>query len=97
MTTGPGTKAVRVRIQGRVQGVWFRGWMAREAAARGLGGWVRNRFDGTVEALFAGPPAAVDDMVEACRTGPPAALVTDVTTYPAEDPGEAGFHFLPSG
>ena len=45
MTTA--TRAVRVRIQGRVQGVWFRGWMAREAGARGLGGWVRNRFDGT--------------------------------------------------
>ena len=95
MTTA--TRAVRVRIQGRVQGVWFRGWMAREAGARGLGGWVRNRFDGTVEALFAGPAAAVDDMVAACRTGPPAAMVTDVATHPAEDLGEAGFRFLPSG
>ena len=95
MTTA--TTAVRVRIQGRVQGVWFRGWMAREAAARGLGGWVRNRFDGTVEALFAGPAAAVDDMVAACRTGPPAAMVTDVTTSPAEDPGEAAFRFRPRG
>ena len=89
--------AVRVRIQGRVQGVWFRGWVAREAGGRGLRGWVRNRFDGTVEALFAGPAAAVDDMVAACRTGPPAAMVTDVATHPAEDPGEAGFRFLPSG
>ena len=95
MTTA--TRAVRVRIQGRVQGVWFRGWMAREAATRGLGGWVRNRFDGTVEALFAGPAAAVDDMVAACWTGPPAAMVTDVATHPAEDPGEAGFRFLRSG
>ncbi len=91
------TTAVRVRVQGRVQGVWFRGWVAREAGARGLGGGVRNRFDGTVEALVAGPSAAVDDMVAACWTGPPAALVTDVTTYPAEDPGEAEFRFLPSG
>ena len=91
------TTAVRVLIQGRVQGVWFRGWVAREAGARGLGGWVRNRFDGAVEALFAGPAAAVDDMVAACRTGPPAAMVTDVATHPAEDPGEAGFRFLPSG
>ncbi len=95
MTTA--ATAVRVRIQGRVQGVWFRGWVAREARARGLRGWVRNRFDGTVEALFAGPAAAVDDMVAACRTGPPAAMVTDVATHPAEDPGEAGFRFLPSG
>ncbi len=95
MTTA--TKAVRVRIHGRVQGVWFRGWVAREAGARGLGGWVRNRFDGTVEALFAGPAAAVDDMVVACWTGPPAAVVTDVATRPAEDPGEAGFRFRRSG
>ena len=95
MTTA--TRAVRVRIQGRVQGVWFRGWMAREAGARGLGGCVRNRFDGTVEALFAGPAAAVDDMVAACWTGPPAAMVTDVATHPAADPGEAGFRFLCSG
>ncbi len=95
MTTA--ATAVRVRIQGRVQGVWFRGWVAREAGARGLRGWVRNRFDGTVEALFAGPAAAVDDMVAACRTGPPAAMVTDVATHPAEDPGEAGFRYLPSG
>ncbi len=95
MTTA--TTAVRVRIRGRVQGVWFRGWVAREAGARGLGGWVRNRFDGTVEALFAGPAAAVEDMVEACRTGPPAALVTAVATHPAEDPDGAGFRFLPSG
>ncbi len=95
MTTA--TTAVRVQIQGRVQGVWFRGWMAREAGARGLGGWVRNRFDGTVEALFAGPAAVVDDMVAACRTGPPAAMVTDVATHPPEDPREAGVRFLPSG
>ena len=95
MTTA--TRAVSVLIRGRVQGVWFRGWVAREAGARGLGGWVRNRFDGAVEALFTGPPAAVDDMVAACWTGPPAAKVTDVATHPAEDPGEAGFQFLPSG
>ncbi len=91
------TTAVRVRIQGRVQGVWFRGWVGREARARGLGGWVRNRFDGTVEALFAGPAAAVDDMVRACWTGPSAAIVTDVATRPAEDPGVGGFRFLRSG
>ena len=95
MTTA--TTAVRVRIQGRVQGVWFRGWVAREAGARGLGGWVRNRFDGTVEALFTGPAATVDDMVEACRAGPPAARVTHVATQPAQDTRAAGFRFRPSG
>ncbi|MCH6588225.1 MAG: acylphosphatase [Proteobacteria bacterium] len=64
-------KRVRVVISGRVQGVWFRGWTVDEATARGLSGWVRNRRDGTVEAVFEGAPEAVDAMVEACRTGPP--------------------------
>ncbi len=88
--------AVRVRIEGRVQGVWFRAWTAQEATARGLDGWVRNRADGTVEALFAGPADVVEDMIAACRQGPPAAQVTSVTTEPAEDPGETGFRQLPT-
>ena len=66
-------KGVRVVISGRVQGVWFRGWTVDEATARGLSGWVRNRRDGTVEAVFEGAPAAVDAMIEACRSGPPPA------------------------
>ncbi|MBI3113843.1 MAG: acylphosphatase, partial [Rhodospirillales bacterium] len=78
-------KAVRVVIEGRVQGVWFRGWTVDEASRRGLRGWVRNRRDGSVEALFAGAAESVDDMVNACRTGPPAARVETVAEYPAED------------
>lgn len=92
MTTA--ATAVRVRIQGRVQGVWFRGWVAREAGARGLRGWVRNRFDGTVEALFAGPVPSVDGMVEACRQGPPSAVVTEVAVKPATEIPQAGFRQL---
>ncbi len=60
----------RVTIRGRVQGVGFRAWTEHEAARRGLEGWARNRRDGSVEALFAGPPDAVAAMVEACRRGP---------------------------
>ena len=63
-------KAVRATITGRVQGVGFRYWTLREAAARGLDGWVRNRADGAVEALFAGEEARVDDMLAACWRGP---------------------------
>ena len=50
-----GQTALRVVIEGRVQGVWFRAWTVEAASGRGLDGWVRNRRDGTVEALFAGP------------------------------------------
>lgn len=65
-------------MHGRVQGVWFRGWVREQATARGLTGWVRNRADGTVEALFVGPPAAIDGMVAACNDGPEDARVTRV-------------------
>ena len=91
-----GPKALRAVIEGRVQGVWFRAWTCEQAVARGLDGWVRNRADGTVEALFAGPAEAVDDMIALCREGPPAARGTSVTTEPAEDPGAAGFRQMPT-
>ena len=91
---GTGERAVRVRIEGRVQGVWFRTWTTREATARGLRGWVRNRADGTVEALFSGPEEAVADMVRECWRGPSAARVTDVATHAAKAPPEPGFHQL---
>ncbi len=83
--------ARRVRIEGRVQGVWFRAWTAEQARLRGLKGWIRNRRDGSVEALFAGPEAAVEDMLRACREGPPAAAVSAVIAEPAEFPNQDGF------
>lgn len=86
--------AVLVRIEGRVQGVWYRGWAVQEAIRRGLSGWVRNRNDGSVEALFAGPQTAVDAMVLACHKGPPAARVMRVTTRPADPPERQGFQGL---
>jgi acylphosphatase len=68
----------QVRITGRVQGVGYRAWVEHRARAHGLEGWVRNRSDGSVEALFAGPEPVVADMVEACRRGPSSARVDDI-------------------
>jgi len=84
-------KRVRVIIEGRVQGVAFRNWTVDEASKRGLSGWVRNRRDSTVEAVFAGDDAVVDDMVTACRQGPPAAHVQNVTTRDEPEPVAPGF------
>ncbi len=89
-------KRVRVVISGQVQGVWFRGWTVDEATARGLSGWVRNRRDGTVEAVFEGAPEAVDAMVEACWSGPPAARVVQVEPFDHDDPVAPGFHSRPT-
>ncbi|MEE8333314.1 MAG: acylphosphatase [Alphaproteobacteria bacterium] len=88
--------AVQARIEGRVQGVWFRGWTVDQATARDLAGWVRNRRDGTVEALFAGPEPDVRDMLAVCHKGPPAARVTSVTESPAPHPDAPGFVQLPT-
>lgn len=68
----------RLMIRGTVQKIGFRVWVEREALALGLKGWVRNRRDGAVEALFAGPEEIVLTMVEACRQGPPGARVDAV-------------------
>lgn len=84
-------KAVLARIHGKVQGVWYRGWTVDTASAFGLNGWVRNRSDGTVEALFAGPAESVDRMLDACRRGPSAAIVRDIAVEPARDPGPLPF------
>ena len=84
MAAGP-TKAVRLLISGRVQGVWYRGWTVDTARALGLRGWVRNCRDGRVEALVAGPAGPVDQFIAACRDGPPAARVTGVEVTPASE------------
>jgi acylphosphatase len=92
----PSSKQLRVVISGRVQGVWFRGWAIGIAGRYGLDGWIRNRRDGTVEAVFAGPAGAVDDMVRECRRGPPAARVVAVETFEYPEPVPPGFASLPS-
>ncbi len=73
----------QVTIRGRVQGVGYRYWVEQQARARGLEGWVRNRRDGSVEALFAGPPDVVSGMIALCRRGPASARVNAVEEEPA--------------
>jgi acylphosphatase len=73
-----GQRIVRVTISGRVQGVGYRAWTQIEATARGVRGWVRNRLNGDVEALFAGPPDAVEALCAACWRGPAHARVDKV-------------------
>jgi acylphosphatase len=76
---------LQVTIRGRVQGVGYRAWVEDQALACGLEGWVRNRRDGSVEALFAGPANKVAEMVALCRHGPPSARVDHVIDEPAGD------------
>jgi acylphosphatase len=68
----------QVTVRGRVQGVGYRAWVEHRARAHGVEGWVRNRRDGSVEALFAGPADVVADMVALCRRGPASARVEAV-------------------
>jgi acylphosphatase len=76
--------------------VWFRAWTVETASGLGLDGWVRNRSDGAVEALFAGPPDAVERMLAACRGGPKRARVERVERFAVADDGVAGFRQRPT-
>lgn len=71
-------RIVRVTVGGLVQGVGYRAWTEAQAGARGIDGWVRNRLNGDVEALFAGPPDAVEALCALCRRGPPGARVAKI-------------------
>ena len=87
-----GMKRVQMVISGRVQGVGYRASCQHEAISLGLTGWVCNRWDGAVEALFEGEAAAVDAMVDWCRDGPPMAYVSGVEiSVPPDAPPERGF------
>ncbi len=86
-------KSVQVRIQGRVQGVWFRGWTVQEASRLRLSGWVRNCADGSVEAVFCGATKTVDLMLSMCWDGPTHAQVSSVADQPC-DPPPPGFRHL---
>ncbi|MDB5565183.1 MAG: acylphosphatase [Tardiphaga sp.] len=77
-------EAIRqVTIRGRVQGVGYRAWVEHAAISLGLHGWVRNRRDGSVEALFAGPVDIVEQMIGQSRRGPTAARVETVDVHEA--------------
>jgi acylphosphatase len=81
----------RVVVSGQVQGVFFRDTTRREASRRGVAGWVCNRRDGAVEAVFEGPIAEVEAMVEFCSSGPRGADIDSVTASDEEPEGLTGF------
>ena len=89
-------KSVNARIKGKVQGVWHRGWTVQAASALGLTGWVRNRQDGTVEAVISGPSDVVDEMLVKCHEGPEFARVSTVIDRPCEAPTHTGFEKRPT-
>ncbi|MDX2264878.1 MAG: acylphosphatase [Hyphomicrobiales bacterium] len=94
--TSPPVRVVHVRIEGRVQGVYYRMWAQENARRLGLDGWARNRRDGSVEAVFAGAGDRVEEMLRRCARGPRAARVTSVQVI--QDGGAApapGFSIEP--
>lgn len=96
MSGESGVRTVRVRIDGRVQGVGFRYWVEEAALELGLSGWVRNRRDGSVEALFSGEPGRVAEMLARCHDGPRSAQVSAVTVVEEGGPAPDGFVLLPT-
>ena len=86
----------RVLAKGKVQGVWYRNWTIDNATQLGLKGWVRNRKDGSVEALFSGTPGAVQEMEQRCCRGPPDAVVTGLEVFPSSDDPGSGFDRKPT-
>ena len=92
MSTAPAERVrVRVVVTGIVQGVWFRDSCREQARALHVGGYVRNRGDGAVEAEFEGPSAAVARMIAWCREGPPRARVDDVQVEEVPPTGDERF------
>jgi acylphosphatase len=81
----------RVVVHGHVQGVFFRDSAQRLAQRHGVSGWIANRWDGTVEAVFEGEPDAVDRLVEFCRSGPRGAQVDSVDVSEEDPEGLSGF------
>jgi acylphosphatase len=82
----------RVIVHGRVQGVFFRDSLRRRAQQHGVAGWVSNRWDGTVEAVFEGEPAAVERLLAFCERGPRGAQVERVEVTEEATEGDAGFN-----
>jgi acylphosphatase len=90
------SRTVLLTVSGLVQGVCYRAWTAENARALKLDGWVRNRADGSVEALFSGDAQSVAAMIERCRRGPPAARVTDVKIAEESGVASGGFTVRPT-
>lgn len=87
----------KLRIRGRVQGVGYRDALRHEAQRRGVAGWVRNRTDGSVEAVLQGPAQRVAEVIAWARSGPAASRVDEVQVDPTHDePVHAGFEFRPT-
>jgi acylphosphatase len=88
----------KIRVKGRVQGVGFRAALRHEARKLGVSGWVRNRADGSVEALLQGPEDIVECLMAWARRGPPGAAVAELTAADgdAEEACCAGFELRPS-
>lgn len=89
-------RTLTVRIEGRVQGVFYRAWTERVARSLGLDGSVRNCRDGCVEAVFSGPAAQVEAMLKRCADGPPDAEVEDVVVTHEGGTVAPGFKVLPT-
>jgi acylphosphatase len=87
---------MNIRIEGDVQGIGFRDFAIREATARKLKGWVRNRTDGSVEAVASGPRTVVESFITACVKGPRGARVTAFNLMPTEAPDSLGFMRRPT-
>ena len=94
--TGQDITSLRLRIEGAVQGVGYRAFAAAEARKLALDGWMRNRSDGTVEALVCGETKQVEAFVAACMRGPPGARVKNIDLHKAEPPAEKGFRSRPT-
>lgn len=89
-------KAVKVIVSGKVQGVGFRSFLSTLAEKIGVNGWVRNRTNGTVEAMFQGEEAFVDAMLRKCKEGPPRARILRMDVEEAKDIVDKGFKQLPT-
>jgi acylphosphatase len=88
--------AIRLRIFGRVQGVWYRGWLVEQAMVHAVDGWVRNRADGSVEALLDGDEMQVRTLIERCRKGPRLARVERIEVTETTEAPPAGFAQRPT-
>lgn len=89
-------RSLHIQIEGRVQGVGFRAFVDLQARSMGLDGWVRNRRDGSVEAVILGPRETVDHMLVLCRSGPADARVEMLRILDESSAAEPGFTVLPT-